>query len=83
MPLTVIPMEAAVRTIERIAAFIPGESPPLVSTPIVFITFHLTKKEQSYSKRNYAQTMHKTRFRLDFENKKCRGQISLPWRKTE
>ena len=52
MSLTVIPMEAAARTIERIAAFIPGASPPLVSTHIVFITFHLTKKEQSYPDKN-------------------------------
>ena len=58
-------MEAAVRTIERIAAFIPGASPPLVSTPIVFITFHLTKKEQSYPDKKSERLCSKYYFVFD------------------
>ena len=36
MPFIFIPNDAAVLTTERTAAFIPGASPPLVSTPVVF-----------------------------------------------
>ena len=35
IPLTLSPFEIPVRTTALIAAFIPGASPPLVSTPIV------------------------------------------------
>ena len=37
MPFTLTPLQIAFRTTARIAAFIPGASPPLVRTPIVFI----------------------------------------------
>ena len=36
IPFTFNPFEIPVRTTARIAAFIPGASPPLVKTPIVF-----------------------------------------------
>jgi len=37
MPFTFTPLQIALRTTARIAAFIPGASPPLVRIPIVFI----------------------------------------------
>jgi hypothetical protein len=36
IPTHSIPHEIALRTTARTAAFIPGASPPLVSTPILF-----------------------------------------------
>src|SRR5699024_4126954 len=39
IPLTFSPLLMATRTTARIAAFMPGASPPLVSTPMVLIAF--------------------------------------------
>ena len=39
IPFTFIPLLMAVRTTARMAAFMPGASPPLVRTPIVFTCF--------------------------------------------
>ena len=39
MPLTLTPLAIALRTTARIAAFMPGASPPLVRTPIGLISF--------------------------------------------
>jgi len=39
MPITSTPRKIAVRVTARTAAFIPGESPPLDSTAILFIPF--------------------------------------------
>ena len=39
IPFTFSPLDNPARTTARIAAFIPGASPPLVNTPIVFTAF--------------------------------------------
>ena len=39
IPLTCLPAARAARTTALMQAFIPGASPPLVSTPIVFTSF--------------------------------------------
>ena len=43
MPMQLMPRLMEARTTARTAAFMPGASPPLVRTPILFTFFSITK----------------------------------------